>query len=281
MHEQENLTVFFDNSELMDIWGAEVPDILMVGGFAIPRNREQILINEVKRLKESYFGDPFVPVKWNIRDLQESLENRRGKELYRKVMNKSKEIRAGVLDAMKSENLTLFISIIHAYSNRKQILGKTKQDLVGFAFGNLLMRTGSYVKDQKTTTRTEVTLDWPESNDRTPFVKEYCSGWESGCSGSVEYFCGPLCNLGFEQGPIFALMELNVGIQMADLIVGITREFIEFSMGKRSKNDFGVGQFFNILEKFWKSNKGKILGYGISLSPPDDELSNRITEIIE
>ncbi|MHA1280439.1 MAG: DUF3800 domain-containing protein [Candidatus Helarchaeota archaeon] len=281
MSETDSIICYCDNSELKAIWGAQVPDILIVGGFLIPRNQILNLIHNAEEIKKSYFTDPYIPIKWNLKSLQTDIEKRGGKNLFKKVLNYSRQVRADLLNILKAENTTFFISIIHAYSNKRQVLGETKQDLIGFAFGNLLMRIGSFVKKQNSSIHTEVILDWPERNDRSPFLKEYRSGWERGISGDVEYYCGPLCNIKFEQGPYFACMKLNVGLQMADLIVGATREFVDFSMSKRSENSFGVQEFFGFLEKFWASEEGKIVGHGISISPKNCELAKMIKNVID
>jgi hypothetical protein len=43
-----------DNSELGGIWGAEAPDILVIGGYAIPRANTVGLLNRVEAFKAKH-----------------------------------------------------------------------------------------------------------------------------------------------------------------------------------------------------------------------------------
>src|SRR5207247_7071741 len=64
---------------------------------------------------------------------------------------------------------------------------------------------------------------------------EYFTGWRYGRSGAekkaVQYHCGPLADIAFSPAPTFAGMEFEPRLQLADLVVGATREFINFSLG--------------------------------------------------
>ena len=62
-----------DNSELNGIWGAEAPDILVIGGYAIPRDKVAPLRKKVQKVKENLGLNPHCPVKWNMRDLDKAL----------------------------------------------------------------------------------------------------------------------------------------------------------------------------------------------------------------
>jgi hypothetical protein len=68
-----------------------------------------------------------------------------------------------------------------------------------------------------------------------PFTAEYYTGWRYGRSGpegkAVKYQCGALADLAFSPAPSFAGMEFEPRLQLADLVVGATREFINFSLG--------------------------------------------------
>ena len=62
-----------DSSELMGIWGAEIPDVLITGGYALKREKLPQLLENVRKIKKQHGLDPECPVKWNLRDLDRAL----------------------------------------------------------------------------------------------------------------------------------------------------------------------------------------------------------------
>jgi hypothetical protein len=230
------MELFCDNSELSGIWGAEAPDILVIGGYALRRDMTVGLLDRVKAFKAKHGLDDHCPVKWNIRDLDRPLAAHGLQNQKQILIDKSDVIRTDLLDALTVAGAVVFISVIHAYSNKKQVLGKTKEELVGYSFGNLLMRVGLFCKDRAEGRRVDSLLDWPEANNRTPFTAEYHTGWRYGRSGpeqgGVKYQCGPLAAIAFAPTVAFAATEFEPRLQLADLVVGAGREFINYALGK-------------------------------------------------
>jgi hypothetical protein len=70
---------------------------------------------------------------------------------------------------------------------------------------------------------------------------------------------GTLPPIAFAPTPAFAGMEFEPRLQLADLVVGATREFINFSLGKAKMESFGVQRFKALLPYLYKRN-GKTLG---------------------
>jgi hypothetical protein len=265
-----------DNSELNGIWGAEASDILVIGGYAIRRDMTVGLLDRVKAFKIKHGLDGHCPVKWNMRDLDRPLAAHGLIDQQQILIDKSDVIRTDLLDALTTAGAVIFISAIHAYSNKKQVLGKTKEELVGYSFGNLLMRVGLFCKDGAGGRRVDALLDWPEANNRTPFTAEYHTGWRYGRSGpeqgGVKYQCGPLAQIAFAPTVAFAAMEFEPRLQLADLVVGAARDFINYSMGKKEKRSFGVQRFKALLPHLYQVN-GQNLGRGITISPTNGDLS--------
>lgn len=272
-----------DNAELKGVWGAEAPDILVIGGYAIRRDMTVGLLDRVKAFKIKHGLDGHCPVKWNMRDLDRPLEAHGLKDQKQILLDKSDAIRTDLLDALTTAGAVVFISAIHAYSNKKQILGKTKEDLVGYSFGNLLMRVGLFCKEKAGGRRVDSLLDWPEANNRTPFTAEYHTGWRYGRSGpensGVKYQCGPLSSLAFSPTVVFAATEFEPRLQLADLVVGAGREFINYAMGKKEKESFGVQRFKALLPHVYHLN-GQTLGRGITVSPTNGELSTAVLKAL-
>jgi hypothetical protein len=269
-----------DNSELEGIWGAEAPDVLVIGGYAIPRDKVQVLLKKVQEIKLKYGLDPHCPVKWNVRDLDRALVAHGLSNQKEILLAQSNALRTDLLDALTENGGTILVSAIQAYSNKKQVLGKTKEDLVSYSFGNLLMRAGLFCKEKAGGRRVDTLLDWPEGNRRTPFAAEYHTGWRHGRSGSevtgVKYQCGPLADLTFAPGPVFGGTDFEPRLQLADLVVGAAREFINFALGKAKEDAFGVQCFKSLVPHLYQTPEGQILGKGVTVSPTREELSTAV-----
>jgi hypothetical protein len=267
-----------DNSELIGIWGAEVPDIIVIGGYAIERASIPTLLKRVQNVKVAHGLDRYCPIKWNLRDLDRALASHKLEGQQAILLAKSDPLRANLLSALTESGATLFASAILAHSNNKQILGETRQDLVGYSFGNLLMRAGLYCQEKAGGRRVDVLLDWPDRSDRTPFMDEYYAGWRHGhsaASEAVKYKCGTLAGLEFAPAPTFTGTEFEPRLQIADLVVGVTREFVNFALGKAPKASFGVQTFKTLIPNFYQ-DEGRVLGYGVTASPTHSDFSGAI-----
>lgn len=275
------MEIVCDNSELHGIWGAESADVLVIGGYAIPRDDVAPLLKKVQERKSHFGLDPHCPVKWNFRDLDRALIAHSLLGQKDILMGQSSEIRKDLLETLTGAGATIFTSVIHAYSNKKQVLGKTKDDLVSYSFGNLLMRAGLFCKEKAGGKRIDLLLDWPEANNPVPFVSEYHTGWRYGRSGpegtEVKYECGSLMSLSFVPTAAFARMDFDPRLQLADLVVGATREFINFSLGKLGEDAFGVQRFKSLMPHLYARN-GRTLGAGITVSPTMDVLSTSVLD---
>jgi hypothetical protein len=83
---------YADNSDLTGIKDAEIPDIVLFGGIAVPTAAEQSLKASIEKVKAGY-GSARSPVKWNMKDLQPIYENQKRGELYEKMLKSSAEWR--------------------------------------------------------------------------------------------------------------------------------------------------------------------------------------------
>lgn len=271
------LDVVCDNSELTAIWGALTPDVIIVGGLALNRGALTNLCQQSRHIKQSYGVDPDCPVKWNLRDVDRALRLHGCEGDRSTLLSQSNALRKELIQAIAGSGATLFVSAILAYSNRRQVLGRTKRDLVRFSFGNLLMRLGLYCQESAHSDPVELILDWPESNNRKPFVDEYLDGWRHGRSGTktqfTPYHCGCLEGLGFMPSPVFAPMDLDPRVQLADLVVGASRSIFEYALGKQRANSFGVQRFRELLPHFDRNASGRVMGRGITVSPTRSDFS--------
>jgi hypothetical protein len=272
----------FDTSDLTGP-GAEAADILLAAGYLLPRECLGDLLTDVRAIKEKHCGNPDVPVKWNIRGMDRALGLHGCGDLQGQLLETSNSLRSDLLSSLNEHNATLFLSVIHAYSYRRDVLRGVRANLGRFVFANTLMRVGLCRSNTRDRRRTEVLLDWPESGQPMPFVTEYCSGWKNGRSEHdgrhVGYRCGALRDLGFEPSPTFGVTDADVRLQLADLVVGMSRVFINHAMGRVGAAEFGVAEFGGLLPRFF-SHGGLVMGRGITVAPTNGVLSGQILEAI-
>lgn len=139
------------------------------------------------------------------------------------------------------------------------------------------MRLGLHSSDLKASYY-EVMLDWPDGGAAHIFHQEYRSAFHDGrCHDSpeVKYLCGPLSKLNFADSVGFTKMEESQLLQFSDIVVGITREFVDFCLEKRGEQDLGVQLMKPLIPKF-RGHPGRIIGRGISVAPTDGRLSKKL-----
>lgn len=269
---------FADNSELNGIKEAEIPDILMFGGIAVPANIEHELRLRIEDIKGRY-AHPRAPVKWNMRDLK-SLYEKQGKvEMHTRLQESSREWRKEIFTALAECEVTLIVACIEAYSSDRKIIKATKEQLTSHSFSNGLMRFGLHVQDSQPD-HAQVVLDWPDRSESKPFDSEYSSAFNRGvtAAGNVPYRCGALANLRFLDSATYANMYHSTLLQTADLVVGATREVIECCLGKKESGQ-GVDCTRIVRDRF-RGAPNRIVGFGISVSSGNKGFSDAVRNSI-
>lgn len=281
------MLVYADMSQLPAAEDTHVPNIVVLGGFAVRRSRHDELLEAVRNAKERYTGDRFVPIKWNVRDFRDEIAGRDGDEFYHEVAHASREIRGEMLEALRVADGTCFTSVLRAHSEREEVLRDVSGNLPRWSFVNWLQRLGLFVRyrlDERPDA--QLVLDWPPGNERGPWDEEYAAGWARGDSSSEAhehpYHSGPLRYRGFRPGPLYGNTRLNEGLQVADLVVGATRQFVEFAhLDDRDPDGWGLRQFRALLPHFYDRVDGPIVSRGIVVSPGGDELADELRRGIE
>lgn len=280
------MLVYCDGSELAALEETAVPNIIAVGGFAVPREQRAKLVREVRATKRDLTGDPYVPIKWNIRDLREEIEDRGGPDFYEEVAAVSRDIRSRMLGALRAADGTCFVSLIHAHSEREDVLRDVGGRLPRYCFVNFLQRVGLCVERRIAGGRdVQMILDWPPGNDRSLWEEEYRAGWEEGDSADPgddsEYLSGPLSELGFRPSLLYGTTPSNEGLQVADLVVGATREFVKFAhLGEGEIDSVGVQEFGELLPYF-HDREGPVVRRGIAVAPKSSDLLRSINREID
>lgn len=225
---------YADNSELNGIKDAEIPDILLFGGLVISHDAERQLQLDVEKIKKRH-AHHRAPVKWNMKDLRDLYKGQDVLPLHEKLTKSSREWRAEIFECLSATDCVLLVACIEGYSSKRSILKERKDELTRFIFTNGLMRYGLHVRDAKPRSA-QVVLDWPDKGLSKPFDSEYAAAYRGGSTTdkNVTYRCGKLSNLGFSDSVFFANMHHSTMLQVADLVVGATREFLECCLGKKA-----------------------------------------------
>lgn len=249
----------------------------MFGGVFVSR-KDEIQISELMRdLKSQYTGRD-MPVKYNLKSLKDKYQRFDRDEEFRRLVANFDDWRRSLIQEVVKYDIKIFVSCIENKLAEQKQQKEIKENLSSFMFANALMRVGLHVR-QKRMEYTQVVLDWPEGSEPNPFDKEYYYAYNRGCNSSqIEYYCGKLCDLGFDKTLYYARCNHSNILQLADIILGATRHWVETELESRP---YSIGkelaQMF--MPKFYRY-QSKILGYGINVASNNDQLKDELSEII-
>jgi len=268
---------YCDDSALKKNHGEEKRPIFLYGGILISREDEVALSAIMKSVKREYTGED-MPFKYNIKDVEE-VYHRFGKEAeYEKIKSDSSSWRKRIIQESLNFNYKIFISCIENFQADKKEQKEIKKDLSSYLFANTLMRVGIYSSENELD-YVQTILDWPEGHDSKPYDKEYYYAYNRGKnSDGQDFFSGPLKDLNFDQTLYYARCNHSNMLQLADIIMGSTRDWMETELQKR---DYSIGKELTSL--FFPKSYGypkKVLGYGINVSSNNQTFKNFLREII-
>jgi hypothetical protein len=265
---------YADNSEVNGIRGADIPDIVMFGGVVVAPDIEPVL-REIFESVKGKFGHPRAPVKWNFKDLERLYEEQQQKSLYKKLLKTSKEWRCEIVERVAQIDFGIIVSCIESYSTRRKDIKQVKDGLSAFAFNNGLMRYALHVRE-RTPERADVILDWPDKGNRRPFDVEYRYAFNCGRSpGGQPYHSGPLRELRFHDSVLFTNMHHCSLLQLSDIVIGASREFVECALGKR-QDGHGLDCFKLLLQRV-RGYPHNVVAHGFSVSTGNTALRNKIS----
>ncbi|KKL98887.1 hypothetical protein LCGC14_1819920 [marine sediment metagenome] len=163
--------------------------------------------------------------------------------------------------------------------NSDKPLSKIKEQLTEICFAQSLMRVGMFAKHLPFKENFEVILDWPDGSNPKPFNREYFRAYNFGKSSSgVNYFSGPLINLGFNDSLYFAKSTHSAVLQFADLVIGAAKDFILKSIHNH-KYSLGHDLTSIILPKY-QGYPNKIIEYGMNFAPKKSDCYAKIQQEI-
>lgn len=269
---------FADDTELRTSKDHSKPNVFLFGGIIINSLEEKKLRNIIKSIKAKY-TDPGLPIKWNFRDLKEVYVRFEREKDYNRLLESSHRWRTEIFKKSLEVDFRIVISVLENFQYQKNNLKKIKGDLNCFLFANSLMRLGIYAKRQKIK-EFQIILDWPEKGDPTPFNKEYYYAFNEGVSkDGIEFHCGSLSQLGFQESVLFTKMTHSNSLQFADMIMGAFKGFCEtYFHGKDSSLGKELTEI--VLNKF-NGYPDSIMGIGINVPRQNQDLKFSIQKIFD
>lgn len=268
------VTWYADNSELGGIKNAEIADILIFGGIILGSEVAQQLQGEVEDIKERHVGHRRAPIKWNMKDLRDLYKAQQQVALYERLMETTREWRRDIFSTLAKYECALLVACIEGYSAKRTVLKERKDELSRYVFANGLMRFGLHVRDVEAESAV-VVMDWPDKGAPRPFDSEYAHAYMKGqtADGRVRYGCGRLEALGFVDSVMYTNAHHSTLLQIADLVVGATREFLECCLEKKPG-----GQGLDCLKTARARFRGapdRIVGRGIVVPSGNNDLLAR------
>lgn len=251
--------------------------IHLFGGIVVSRDVEASLIQAMRDIKSQY-THPNMPIKWNFRDtvIRKKYEEYDRLDEYKRMLRNSREWRLELFKKIEGVNYTIIASCIEAHSDEPKIIKKTKNPLNTYCFENVLMRLGLDAKEKGG--NWQCVLDWPPDNDSRPFDTGYYQLFHFGKASSPKpAICGPLESLGFSHSLHFTRANHSPLMQLADLVIGATRDHIECKMQCRESS---VGtEAVEIFYDHFRNKDGKIPSYGLIPSSSSGILKEHVNNI--
>ncbi len=264
---------YADDTDLRLAAGHSMPNVVLYGGFTVKKSDELNLRRDIEEVKQRY-SNSRAPIKWNLQDLKKEYNKKGSNEFYDMMWQHRAEIKKEIFEVLAAHDISIIVSIVKSYTDDKSKLKKSKADLARYVFANGLMRFALQCKE-KGADQPEVVLDWPDGSNSLPYDEEFASAFNYGKSKDGQgYTSGALSTLNFTDSIHYTRMKHSTMLQVADLIVGATREFIDHALDSE-KAKHGSKLLRLIAPKF-RGYPTNVMGRGIVVSNSD--LKSKINE---
>jgi hypothetical protein len=249
----------------------------LFGGVIVDRESEGDIIEKIRNVKQRY-THPNMPVKWNFKDtsIEKKFKEFDRSDEYKDMLAASREWRLELFRQLNDIDYQIIVSCIEAYSDDNNVIQRVKNELNTYCFEMVLMRVGLEAKEIGG--KWQIVLDWPPDNDSKPFDRGYYKLFHSGrTSSGVSANCGKLESLGLSHSLHFTRANHSPQMQLADLVLGATRDHIECKIHGRESS---VGtEAVEIFYDHYRNNNGIVPRYGVIASTNSNFLVNQINSI--
>lgn len=253
---------YADNTELSTTKGKS--NVLIFGGIIIDSVEEIKLKSIIDSVKSKYTLKT-LPLKWNFKDLKETYEEFDKLSDYQNLLEQSYEWRREIFEKSLEVDYKVILACTERYDS-KIPLGKLKEELTSICFVQALTRVGLYAKNESKKKKFEIILDWPDSSNPKPFNREFFRAYNFGeSSKGVNYFSGPLSEIGFIDTLYYAKSTHSTMLQFADLVIGACKEYILKNIHD-FENSLG-SDLTNIILHKYRGYPDKIIEFGMNYAP--------------
>jgi len=259
---------FVDDTEFPATASGNKPDVFVFGGFFLTADRLGDLLIAISERKARHGLAPEDPVKWNLKDARlRRVYRERGKEdLLKRTIQASDRIRADLAQLAQEFDVTVMACALERlYEHVDQ------RDCYRWAMENFLQRVGLMLEgrsEELAGPSLVLVVDWPQRKSDKGLFDIYAAGYHHGKAEDSDqlYFSGPLRDLGTLDCLVFGSTFHSAPLQLADIVVGITRDFLLWCY--KGTNEKRVRKFFPFIGNlFHRDGSGRIGGRGLHVSP--------------
>lgn len=272
------MNIFYaDDTYAKTVEGDAPRNVHIFGGVLVSRDAEDELIKRIREVKSRYTHQN-MPVKWNFKDkaIKEKYQEFSRRDEYLQMLSESRDWRLEIFKKIDDIEYTIITACIENYSQDPKVVKAVKHQLNTYCFENVLMRVGL---DAKTSGgKWQCVLDWPPDGDSKPFDRGYYQLFHTGRASSPKPAkCGPLERLGFSHSLHFTRTNHSPMMQLADLVIGATRDHIECQIQGR---DSSVGtEAVELFYNHFRNKNGQVPQYGVITSTGNHRLKKSIARI--
>lgn len=267
-------TLYADDTYAKSSKSEDTSRIHLFGGIIVGKDCESLLINKIREIKGRY-THPNMPFKWNFKDtsIKKKYEEFNKTSDYRKMLADSRMWRLDLFRAINALDYSIIVACIEALPGDKEAVSKAKSQLHTYCFENVLMRVGLDAKNSGG--NWQCVLDWPPDNDTRPFDTAYYRLFHFGQGASTTpAHCGPLEKLGFSHSLHFTKSNHSPLMQLADLVLGATRDHIECVV--QGRNSCVGSEAVDVFYNHYRNLNGRVPIYGVVPSTRNTDLKKMI-----
>lgn len=266
---------FIDDSEFPTPIKSREHVTFVLAGYLIASDSVVALERRIAEIKESYEIPSHLPVKWNLKDLRVVYEQEGGRALFDKVMECSDQLRAKIALAAGEFDAKIIASAITRF-------GKTtpRPRVYKWVLANMLQRLGMLANRLGgTPPKVVCVMDLPGFGPKQ-LSDEYRIGYVDGKdSEGNKYDAGSLKDCRLAESLLFASAAHFSPLQPADMIAGITKNFLKWAL--EGKNKSRVAKFFPLIRPYFHERQGQVHKVGLVLIPipKDIDIDAKMAEI--
>jgi len=255
------------------------PDTIIMAGLIIDEENKRYLQGIFKGCLNKYNVNINSPIKWNFKNLKKEYKSKGQSSHYHLLLDEMENFRKDIFTFTSHVDYKIIFTCNKIWCNDKQNYDVAKTEAIKYSFSNSLMRLGLEARRKRI--ECKIISDWPCGNDKQPFEEEYESAFNKGKSTSgINYFCGPLNEIGFDSSMYFTTTKSSIELQFVDILLGsFSASFKHYKKAKYSKTKIEYCKIY--FDKILNANQYRFLPHGISVSSRDNLLKSDMRKFVQ